>query len=137
VAALLKAIHAQEDRGAALAKAAQVVSKLTELRLAKAAALVENGIAETLSYMAFPREHWSRLRTNNVLERLMKEIRRRTRVVGAFPDGQSALLLVAARLRHVAGTHWGTRRYLDPAHLDPTPARADQEAVTSLSLACQ
>jgi hypothetical protein len=37
----------------------------------------------------------------------------RTRVVGAFPDGQSALMLVAARLRHVAGTKWGTRRYLD------------------------
>jgi putative transposase len=137
VAALLKAIHAQEDREAALAKATQVVSKLTELRLGKAAALVANGIDETLSYMAFPREHWTRLRTNNVLERLMKEIRRRTRVVGAFPDGQSALLLVAARLRHVAGTHWGTRRYLDPAHLDPTPARSEHEAVTSLSLACQ
>lgn len=137
VAALLKAIHAQEDREAALAKATQVVTKLTELRLSKAAALVANGIGETLSYMAFPREHWTRLRTNNVLERLMKEIRRRTRVVGAFPDGQSALLLVAARLRHVAGTQWGTRRYLDPAHLDPTPARAEQEAVTSLSLACQ
>src|SRR5271157_1076719 len=39
-------------------------------------------------------------------------IRRRTRVVGAFPDGQSALMLVAARLRHVAATKWGTKRYL-------------------------
>ena len=47
-----------------------------------------------------------------VLERLMREIRRRTRVVGAFPDGQSALMLVAARLRHVAATKWGTKRYL-------------------------
>jgi transposase-like protein len=43
----------------------------------------------------------------------MREIRRRTRVVGAFPDGNSALMLVAARLRHIAGTHWGTRRYLN------------------------
>ena len=43
----------------------------------------------------------------------MKEIRRRTRVVGAFPDGKSALMLVAARLRHIAGTKWGLRRYLD------------------------
>jgi len=42
----------------------------------------------------------------------MKEIRRRTGVVGSFPDGQSALMLVAARLRHIAGTKWGTRRYL-------------------------
>ena len=43
----------------------------------------------------------------------MKEIRRRTRVVGSFPDGESALILVAARLRHIAGTKWGTRKYLD------------------------
>jgi putative transposase len=43
----------------------------------------------------------------------MREIRRRARVVGAFPNGQSALMLVAARLRHIAGTRWGTRRYLD------------------------
>jgi len=48
-----------------------------------------------------------------MLERIMKEIRRRTRVVDAFPDGQSALMLVAARLRHISGTKWGTRRYLD------------------------
>jgi transposase-like protein len=47
------------------------------------------------------------------LERIMREIRRRTRVVGAFPDGHSALMLVAARLRHVAGTNWGSKRYLD------------------------
>jgi putative transposase len=47
------------------------------------------------------------------MERLMREIRRRTRVVGTFPDGSSALMLVAARLRYVAGTRWGTRRYLD------------------------
>ena len=40
------------------------------------------------------------------------EIRRRTRVVGTFPDGKSALMLVAARLRHVAATRWGTKRYL-------------------------
>ena len=63
--------------------------------------------------MNFPREHWRNLRTNNPLERVIREIRRRTRVVGAFPDGNSALMLVAARLRHIAGTKWGTKRYLD------------------------
>ena len=52
-------------------------------------------------------------RTNHPLERLLREVRRRTRAVGAFPDGKSALMLAAARLRHVAGTKWGTRRYLD------------------------
>ena len=72
----------------------------------------ENGIGETLSYYSQPPEHWRCLRTNNTLERLMREIRRRTRVVGAFPDGNSALMLVAARLRHVASTKWGSKRYL-------------------------
>ena len=111
-AAMLKAIHAQEDRQAAKEKANQVVEKLRAMKLAKAAEIVENGIEETLSYYALPPEHWRCLRTNNPLERLMREIRRRTRVVGAFPDGKSALMLVAARLRHVAGTRWGTKRYL-------------------------
>jgi putative transposase len=113
VMAMLKAIHAQEDREAAEKKAVDVVGKLRALKLAKAAKVVEEGVSETLRYMAYPREHWTRIRTNNALERLMREIRRRTRVVGAFPDGNSALMLVAARLRHVAGTKWGTRKYLD------------------------
>jgi transposase-like protein len=117
VAAMLKAIHAQEDREAALAKAEAVAAKLDGLRLAKAAGLVRAGLAETLAYMAFPREHWRSLRTNNPLERVMRELRRRTRVVGCFPDGESAVMLVGARLRHLAGTKWGTRRYLDMTRL--------------------
>ena len=113
VAAMLKAIHAQEDRAAARQKAAQVAVKLKEMKLADAAELLRQGIEETLFYYAFPREHWRCLRTNNPLERILREVRRRTRAVGAFPDGKSALMLAAARLRHVAGTKWGTRRYLD------------------------
>src|SRR5262245_43471376 len=66
-----------------------------------------------LSYYAFPEEHWRRIRSNNPLERILREIWRRTRVVGAFPDGQSALNLAAARLRHIAGTAWSTKRYLN------------------------
>jgi putative transposase len=116
VAAMLKAIHAQEDRQAAGDKAALVVEKLLAMKLTKAAAMVREGVEETLSYMAFPREHWIRLRTNNMLERIMREIRRRTRVVGNFPDGNSAVMLVAARLRHLSGTKWGTRGYLDMSH---------------------
>jgi putative transposase len=119
VAAMLKAIHAQEDRDAALQKAEAVAAKLEGMRLPKAAGLVRAGIAETLAYMAFPREHWRSLRTNNPLERVMRELRRRTRVVGCFPDGESAVMLVGARLRHLAGTRWGTRRYLDMGRLLP------------------
>jgi transposase-like protein len=113
VAAMLKAIHAQEDRQAARRKAEDVVAKLEVMKLGKAAQIVREGVEETLSYMAFPTEHWRQIRTNNPLERIMREIRRRTRVVGSFPDGRSALMLVAARLRHIAGTRWGTKRYLD------------------------
>jgi transposase-like protein len=117
VAAMLKAIHAQEDRAAAREKSQAVVAKLESLRLGQAAEIVRSGCEETLSYMSFPREHWTRLRTNNMLERIMREIRRRTRVVGNFPDGQSALMLVGARLRHLAGTKWGARCYLDMTRL--------------------
>ena len=75
----------------------------------EAAKKVEDGIEETLTYCDFPSEHWTRIRTNNVIERLNREIRRRTRVVGTFPDGSSALMLVCARLRHVVGIQCGTR----------------------------
>ena len=78
----------------------------------------QDGIEETLTYCDFPSEHWTRIRTNNVIERLNREIRRRTRVVGTFPDGNSALMLVCARLRHVAGTQWGNKKYMNMKHLE-------------------
>jgi len=113
VAAMLKAIHASEDKQAAREKAKQIHEKLENLRLTKAAKKIHESIDETLIYYDFPREHHNRIRTNNALERIMKEIRRRTKVVGAFPDGQSALMLCAARLRHIAGSKWGQKRYLN------------------------
>ena len=82
VAAMLKAIHAQENREQALAKATYVENVLREMKLPKAADIFRQGIEETLEYMY-------------------------------FPDGNSALMLVAARLRHIAGTQWGTSRYLN------------------------
>jgi putative transposase len=112
VAVMLKAIHAQEDKKAAKEKAKQVIKKLKAMKLSSAARKVEEAVDETLNYYDFPAAHWLRIRTNNPLERLLREIRQRTRVVGSFPDGHSALMLSVARLRHVAGTKWGTRRYL-------------------------
>ena len=70
VAAMLKAIHAMESREASAAK------------------VVRDGYAETLAYCGMPREHWRRIRTNNAIERLNREIRRRTRVVGTFSRRQ-------------------------------------------------
>ena len=78
---------------------------------------VEDGIEETLTYMDFPTQHWTRIRTNNAIERFNREMKRRTKAIGAFPDGQSALMLVCARLRHVAATIWGARRYMNMDHL--------------------
>lgn len=117
VAKMLKAIHAQEDREAALEKAKAVVEKLRKMKLTKAAGKVDEYITETLTYMSFPEQHWTRIRTNNTLERLNREIKRRTKVVGTFPDGQSALMLVCARLRHVTSSEWGIKRYLNMDHL--------------------
>jgi len=118
VIAMLTAIHAQEDRGESLKKAKTVIEKLKEMKLSKAADMVHEGILETLSYYAFPYEHRIKIRTNNPLERIMREIRRRTRVVGSFPDGRSALMLVAARLRHISGTRWGINQYMKIERLD-------------------
>jgi len=112
VAAMLKAIHAQESYKSAETKAKQIVDDLREMKLGKAADLVEEKIDQTLTFYRYPQTHWIKLRTNNPMERIMREIRRRTRVVGAFPDGESALMLVGARLRHIAGTTWGVRRYV-------------------------
>ena len=117
VAMMLKAIHAQENKEAARQKAALVAEKLLKMKLRSAAKKVEDGIEETLTFMEFPSQHWTRIRTNNALERLNREIKRRTKPIGAFPDGNSALMLVCARLRHVAGSDWGIKRYMNMDHL--------------------
>ena len=132
VMALLKAIHAQEDREAARKKALDVMAKLEAMKLGKVADLLSESLEEVLAYMAFPSEHWKKIRSNNVLERVNREVRRRTRVVGAFPDGRSALMLVAARLRYVAGREWGTKRYMNMDHLrDLDAERAEAAAAGS------
>ena len=115
---MLKAIHAQESKKASREKAKAVVTELRAMKLPEAAKKVETGIEEPLAYCDLPSEHWTKLRTTNVIERLNREIRRRTRVVGTFPDGNSALMLVCARLRHVAGTQWGNKKYMNMKHLE-------------------
>lgn len=120
VAAMLKAIHAMESREASERKAAEVADELESMRLEGAAKAVRDGCAETLTYARFPAAHWRRIRTNNAIERLNRGIRRRTRAVGTFPDGGSALMLVTAKLKYVAESEWGggSRRYLDVTLLD-------------------
>ncbi len=117
-AAMLKAIHSQESLEASMERAAGVAEKLEGMKLQAAAKCVRDGVAETLTYTRFPMRHWRRIRANNAIERLNREIRRRTRVVGTFLDGRSALMLVTARLKYVADSEWGSRRYLDVSLLD-------------------
>ncbi|MCR5259461.1 MAG: IS256 family transposase [Desulfovibrio sp.] len=113
VANMLKAIHAQESREEAIKKAKEVVAKLREIKLEKAALCVENGAEDTFSYYYFPCEHWRYLRTNNNIERINREIRRRLDVVGTFPDLEAALMLATARLKFQETHLWGKRQYMD------------------------
>ena len=118
VAAMLRAIHAMESREASEAKAPEVAAELDGMRLKEAARAVGDGCAETLAYAGPPRERWRRIRTNDAIERLSREIRRRARAVGTLPDGRGALMLVTAGLKHVAESEWGSRRYLDVTLLE-------------------
>ena len=120
--AALKAIFAMESRESALSKAEQVATEMESRKLRGAANCLREGIGETTTYLLpeFPDGHRRRIRTNNMIERLNREIRRRTRVVGGFPDGNSALMLVCARIRYVTANEWSTRRYLDMSRLDDT-----------------
>lgn len=112
VALMLKAIYAQESLQTACEKVTQVVQSLRDMMMRTAADLVESTIEETLTYYRYPQTHWVSIRTNNPLGRIMREIGGHTRVVGAFPDANSTLMLVVARLRQIADTKWGIRRYL-------------------------
>ena len=124
--AALKAVFAMESRESALAKAGQIATEMESKKLKGAANCLREGIGETTTYLLpeFPDGHRRRIRTNNMIERLNREIRRRTRVVGSFPDGDSALMLVCARIRYVTANEWSTRRYLDMSRLDDTLVEA-------------
>ena len=115
----LKAIFSMETRDKALEKAESVAKDMEARKLKEAAKRLREGIGETTTYLLddYPREHRRRIRTNNMIERLNREIRRRTRVVGSFPDGRSALMLICARIRYVTSNEWSTRRYLDMSRL--------------------
>lgn len=92
--------------------------------------LIEEGTGETL-LIRLPEQPLDQAGANNPLERIMREIRRRTRVVRAFPDGQSCLNLAAARLRHIAGTNWSTRRYMNMTPLHHATKNGTRGAVVA------
>lgn len=129
VAAMLKAIHAMELREASKAKALAVALELDGMKLKEAAGVARDGYVEALTYARFPVVHWRRIRSNNAIELITRKTRRRTRIVGTFPDGRPALMLVTARRKYVAEGEWGSRRHLDVTLLEEWPHGADLGAV--------
>ncbi|MGN9235262.1 transposase, partial [Atopobiaceae bacterium HCP3S3_D6] len=82
---------------------------------------------EAPAYARLPPEHWRRIRTNNGIERLNREIKRRTKAVASFPDGRAATMLAAARCKYMAEGSWGTMRYLDVSLLEGWDVRGSAE----------
>ena len=125
--AALKAVFAMESRESALAKAETVATEMESRKLKATANCLREGVGETTTYLLpeYPAGHRRRIRTNNMIERPNWEIRRRTRVVGSLPDGDSALMLVCARIRYVTANEWSTRRYLDMSRLDDNLVEAN------------
>ena len=109
VVKMLKAIHAQKCKNISREKAKAVVAELRAMKLKEVAKTVEGSIEGTLTYYDFSSEYWTRIRTNNMIERLNRKSRRRIRVVGTFPDGNSALMLVRIRLRHMVAPNGATK----------------------------
>lgn len=110
-----------------------VLSTIKEIRLKEAAKKVEAALSRHgLTVCDFSCEHYVRICTNNVIERLKREIRRSTIVVGCFPGGNSALLLICARLCQVAGHNGKTRKHEHEALEDRLPRRLHRR-VTSQS----
>ena len=124
VAAALRTIFAQPDQEAAR-RQLRVVYDAMVVRWPKAAEVLITAEEDILAYMVFPREHWTRIYSNNVLERLNKEVKRRTNVVGVFPDAASVIRLVGAVLMEQADEWQISRRYFSLESMrkmyDPQP----------------
>jgi putative transposase len=130
VAATVRTVFAQPDAPSAREQWRSVADRLRD-RFPKAAALMDEAEADVLAYLAFPREHWRQIWSNNPLERLNKEVKRRTDVVGIFPNPASVVRLVGAVLSEQHDEWQVARRYFSAESLaklrkeastDPPPA---------------
>jgi transposase-like protein len=133
VATLVRSVFAQPDRDTVWTRLGDVVSKLTETGFVDAASFLLDAADDVLAFSAFPVEHWPKIRSNNPQERLNKEIRRRTDVVGIFPNRQAVIRLVGAILAEQSDEWALGHRYIGPESLraprierqsefDPRPA---------------
>ena len=123
VATMVRTIFAQPDAATVHEQHARIVAQL-ETRFPQAAALLDAAGPDLLAFTGFPKEHWRQLWSNNSLERLNKEIRRRTDVVGIFPDRPSIVRLVGAVLAEQNDEWAVARRYMSTDSI--AKALADQ-----------
>ncbi len=112
VSALLRTVFEQPDAASTWAQHTRVGDQLHASGFADAAEMLADVADELLAFCAFPVEHWRQIRSNNPQERLNKELRRRTDVVGIFPDRRSALRLVGAVLAEQNDEWIVARRYM-------------------------
>jgi transposase-like protein len=126
VAEDLKAIFKLRREKTARSLAEEFVA-LYGKRFPKAVAVFEAGIGDALTHLSFPGSHHARLRTTNMLARLFKEVKRRTRVVGVFPNETSASTL-ATEITLRSSEEWALKRYLTMDALEtaqnPNPQRS-------------
>jgi len=131
VAAAVRTVFVMADRDDASQQLAGVAEALKR-RYPKAADLLVEAEADILAYMDFPQSHWRRIYSTNPLERLNKEVKRRTNVVGVFPDRDSVIRLVGSLLMEVDDEWQIGRRYFSQASmkelLEPEPL-ADAKAL--------
>jgi transposase-like protein len=116
VATLVRTIFAQPDRQSVWDQHARVVEQLTE-RFPAAAELLADAAIDVLAFTGFPKEHWKQIWSNNPQERLNKELRRRTDVVGIFPNRDSVVRLVGAVLAEQHDEWAVVRRYMSSESL--------------------
>ncbi len=122
VATLVRSIFEQPDRDVTWAQLGDVIDKLTGAGFSDAATFVLDAADDILAFAAFPAEHWPKIRSNNPQERLNKEIRRRTDVVGIFPNRAAVIRLVGALLAEQTDEWTIAKRYMSvdslkiPAH---------------------
>ena len=111
LAGALQRIFTQPDQEAALL-AYEAVREQFGALCGKAMQILENGLGDVLTFMAFPPAHWSRISSTNPIERINEEIRRRTRVVGVFPSVASALRLIGMILLEQTEDWHADKRYM-------------------------
>ncbi len=137
VAALVRSVFAQPDARAVHAQHGRVVAELRS-RFPAAADLLHDAGPNLLAFTAFPVEHWRQIGSNNPQERLNREVRRRTDVVGIFPNRPAVIRLVGAVLAEQHDEWAVARRYMSAeslAKLDLVSTNADQVAVPEEALA--